>query len=75
MKRANLLVTVSNASGEVTYTCESFHINFDDTVTFFSSGRANTVPAKTVSKVELSQHGATWCPFCDQSIEGFSFPR
>lgn len=53
------------------YTCESIHVNFDGTVTFFCSGRPYTIPQEDVRGVKFFASGASWCPFCDQSIEHF----
>jgi hypothetical protein len=86
MKRANLIVVVRHylvwdengvvkkePDGETGYTCHSFHMNFDGTVTFFSSGRPYTCPQDDVIRIEYSPNGATWCSECDQNIEQFSF--
>ncbi len=85
MKRPNLIVNVRHYTvrdvdgviekeldGDVVgYTCESVHMNFDGTVTFFCSGKSYTTPADDVVGIEYTPSGADWCPHCDQSIAHF----
>lgn len=71
MKRPSLIVHVTVDEHSVAYTCESLHINFDGTVTAFSSGKPLTVSAERVTLVEYSASGVEFCPWCDQSISNF----
>lgn len=79
MKRASLIVHVRNkgvqvpeAGGTCGYTCESIHVNFDGSVTFFCSGTPSTVGQKDIVRIEYAAEGAEFCPHCDQSIAQFS---
>lgn len=78
MKRASLVVVVRSNSVHVawttyvSYTCQSVHMNFDGTVTFFCSGTPSTVLQADIIKIEYASEGAEYCPFCDQSIAQFS---
>lgn len=82
MKRANLIVVVRRRSlavhapelpdYETGYTCQSVHMNFDGTVTFFSSGTPSTVQQEDIVRIEFAAHGAEFCAYCDQSIAQFS---
>jgi hypothetical protein len=80
MKRASLIVVVRRSdwagvpeqdAPTTGYTCESVHVNFDGTVTFFSSGKPSTVSQKDVVRIEYAAFGAEFCAFCDQSIACF----
>lgn len=55
----------------IDYTCESIHVSFTGSVTFFSSGKSYTVPQEDIAGISFHISGANWCPHCDQSIEGF----
>lgn len=81
MKRASLIVVVrpqgwvgvpEQDAPTLGYTCESVHVNFDGTVTFFSSGRPSTVDQADIIRLDYAASGAEFCAYCDQSIAGFS---
>jgi hypothetical protein len=73
MKRASVIVQVENDTGStIGYTCESVHVNFNGTVTLFSSCTPLTVAQERVKDIRYDANGAGFCPWCDQSVEHFS---
>lgn len=72
MKRPTLTVTVKQGDSTTGYDVGSLHLNFDNTVTLFSSGTPLTLPAAQIVKIDYHPAHAEWCPHCDQSISQFS---
>ncbi len=73
MKRATFTVKVKNkggAGGSCAYDAHVLIANFDETVSFVSSGTTHTVHADDVESIEYGRAG--WCGQCDQSIEQYS---
>lgn len=69
MQRPHLTIKLKTG---IAYDAMSFMLNMDGTVAFVSSGRMEIRKYSEVEAVEYHETGATWCPWCDQSIQGFS---
>ena len=73
MKRATFTVKVKNkggAGGSCAYDAHVLIANFDETVSFVSSGTTHTVHADDVESIEYGRAG--WCGQCDQNIQQFT---
>lgn len=69
MKRATLTVILKGKDC-CGFDASMLMCNFDETVTFVSSGVVHTISADSIEKITYGR--ATWCGQCDQPIEQFS---